>query len=318
MRISFAGGGSDLPPFIPGIAGRVVGSAIHLRVRAIVEPFDRGWVRLEVPVADAATTRSIHDPPSNAVSFRLLEAVLAHTGVTDGVHMRIETNIAPGAGLGGSASATVAALLALKGSVDETIHAEAIVREATAIERERLSLVCGSQDQVFAACGGVLDLSFNESGWTNMKRLSLDRSFADAFEAGLLLVDTHVRRVSGEVLERVDAAAALASVEPLVTSAADAARAMDEGSLPRLLAAMRRSAEAKVRRDPRASALAMELRHRLEGLDVEVIRVCGAGNGGHVLIWVHPDKHDAILKALHPVTVRRPGIAAPGATLEPE
>ena len=37
MRISFAGGGSDLPPFVPGIPGRVVGSAIDLRVRAIIE-----------------------------------------------------------------------------------------------------------------------------------------------------------------------------------------------------------------------------------------------------------------------------------------
>jgi D-glycero-alpha-D-manno-heptose-7-phosphate kinase len=318
MRISFAGGGSDLPPFVPGVPGRVVGSAIQLRVRAIVEPFDRGWVRFDVPVAEATTTRSIHDPPSNAVSFRLLEAALEHTGVTDGVHMRIETDIAPGAGLGGSASAAVAALAALKWSVGETATPEAMAREATMIERERLSLVCGSQDQVFAACGGLLDLSFNESGWTNTTRLVADRSFLNEFEAGLLLVDTHVRRVSGEVLERVDANAALASVEALVTSAAEAARAIEEASLPRLLAAMRQSAVAKVRRDPRASSLAIELSRRLEGLEVEVIRACGAGSGGHVLVWAPPREHEAILRALHPVTVRKPGLVANGACMEEE
>ena len=317
MRISFAGGGSDLPPFVPGVAGRVVGSAINLRVRAIVEPFDRGWVRLEVPVVEEAATRATHDPPSNAVSFRLLEAALVHTGVTDGVRMRIETDIAPGAGLGGSAAAAVAALSALKWSVGETTTPEAMVREATTIERERLSLVCGSQDQVFAACGGILDLSFNESGWTNMTRLNVDRAFVRALEEGLLLVDTHVRRVSGEVLERVDATAALASVEALVASAADAAQAIEEGSLAGLLVAMRRSAAAKLRRDPRASSLAIELSRRLEGTNVEVIRACGAGSGGHVLVWAPPEKHDAILDALHPVTVRRPGLAAHGACIEP-
>lgn len=316
MRISFAGGGSDLPPFIPGVPGRVVGSAIQVRVRVIVEPFDRGWVRFEVPVAEATTTRSIHDPPSTAVSFRLLEAALEHTGVTDGVFLRIETDIAPGAGLGGSASAAVAALAALKWSVGETATPEAMVREATLIERERLSLVCGSQDQVFAACGGLLDLSFNESGWTNLTRLPVDRSWLNEFEAGLLLVDTHVRRVSGEVLERVDAGAALASVEALVTSAADAARAIEEGSLPRLLMAMRQSAAAKVRRDPGASSLAIELSRRLEALDVRVIRACGAGSGGHVLVWAPPSEHAALLEALHPVTVRKPGLAAPGACIE--
>lgn len=316
MRISFAGGGSDLPPFIPGVPGRVVGSAIQVRVRAIVEPFDRGWVRFELPVTEATMTRSIHDPPSTAVSFRLLEAALEHTGVKDGVFLRIETDIAPGAGLGGSASAAVAALAALKGSVGETATQEALVREATMIERERLSLVCGSQDQVFAACGGLLDLSFNESGWTNMTRLSPDRSWLNEFQAGLLLIDTHVRRVSGEVLERVDADAAFASVEGLVTSAADAARAMEEGSLAHLLAAMRQSAAAKVRRDPRASALALELRERLAGIDVQVIRACGAGNGGHVLAWAPPSEHEKLLRALHPVTVRKPGLAAPGASIE--
>jgi D-glycero-alpha-D-manno-heptose-7-phosphate kinase len=316
MRISFAGGGSDLPPFVPGISGRVVGSAIDLRVRAVVEPFDRGWVRLEVPITDAVATRAVHDPPSNEMSFRLLEAALAHTGVTDGVRIRIETDIAPGAGLGGSAATSVAALSALKWSLGETATPEAIVREATTIERERLSLVCGSQDQVFAACGGVLDLSFAESGWTNMSRLPIEPSFMNEFEKGLLLVDTHVRRVSGEVLEKVDAGAALASVEALVSSAADAARAIEEGSLEGLLDAMRRSAAAKLRRDPRASALAVELGRRLEGLPVEVIRVCGAGNGGHVLVWAHADQHEAIARALHPAGVRQPKLAAHGVCIE--
>jgi D-glycero-alpha-D-manno-heptose-7-phosphate kinase len=316
MRISFAGGGTDVPPFVPGVSGRVVGSAINLRVRAIVEPFDRGWVRFEVPVVDETTTRSIHDPPSKSISFRLLEAALAHTGVTDGVHVRIETDIAPGAGLGGSAATSVAALTALKWSVGETATPEEVVHEATTIERERLSLVCGSQDQVFAACGGLLDLSFAESGWTNMTRFPHDRSFVNAFEEGLLLIDTLKRRVSGEVLERVDASAALGSVEALVSSAAEAARAIEEGSLARLLAAMRRSALAKLRRDPRASSAAVEIGRRLEGTNVEVIRACGAGNGGHVLLWAFPDKHDAILRALHPVTVRRPGIAANGVCIE--
>jgi len=317
MRISFAGGGSDLPPFVQAMPGRVVGSAINLRVRAVVEPFDRGWVRFEGPVVGESFTRKACDPPSNAVSFRLLEAALAHTGVTDGVHARIETDIAPGAGLGGSASAAVAALSALKWSIGETATAEAMVHEATTIERERLSLVCGSQDQVFAACGGILDLSFAESGWLSMTRLPVDRALASALEEGLLLVDTHVRRVSGEVLERVDATAALGTVETLVASAAEAARALEDGSLPRLLVAMRRSAAAKLRRDPRASRHAVELARRLEEMHVEVVRACGAGAGGHVLLWASPDKHEAILQALGPATVRRPKLGAHGACIEP-
>src|SRR5262245_33320013 len=102
MRVSFAGGGSDLPPFVPGAFGRVVGAALDLRVQATVEPFERGWVRLEVKGGSSLreATRRADDAPREDVAFRLLEAALAASGVDEGVRLRVETDVAPGAGLG--------------------------------------------------------------------------------------------------------------------------------------------------------------------------------------------------------------------------
>ncbi len=316
MRVSFAGGGSDLPPFVKGLPGRVVGSAIGLRVRAVVEPFDRGWVRLEVPVAEEATTRRSHEPPSSELAFRLLEAALARTGVTDGVKLRIDTDVAPGSGLGGSASTAVAALSALRWSVGEVTAEEELAREAITIEREGLSILCGAQDPIFAACGGMLDLWFGEAGCMRIDRITPAPAVAAGFEAGLLLVDTHVRRVSGEVLEQIDAARALENVATLVEAATEVSAALREGSLGRTLAGMRRSAAAKVRRAPSASALATELGEQLAGLGAEVIRACGAGGGGHVLVWAPEARHAEILRVLGPVTVRRPALSAPGVRVE--
>ena len=37
MRVSLAGGGTDLAPFFQGIGGRILGTAMDLRVRAMVE-----------------------------------------------------------------------------------------------------------------------------------------------------------------------------------------------------------------------------------------------------------------------------------------
>src|SRR5687767_6194257 len=103
MRVSFAGGGSDLPPFVPGIGGRVVGAAVDLRIRALVEPFDSGWVRLELSAGARHVTRRRSEPPRDEIAFRLLEQALAQTGIQEGVRVRIETDVVPGAGLGGSA-----------------------------------------------------------------------------------------------------------------------------------------------------------------------------------------------------------------------
>ncbi|UQA61732.1 hypothetical protein E8A73_015170 [Polyangium aurulentum] len=316
MRVSFAGGGSDLPPFIPDMPGRIVGTALDIRVRAVVEPFDKGWVRLELPVADQTVTRRWGEPPSRDIAFRLLEATLAHTGITDGVRVRVDTDVVPGAGLGGSAAAAVATLCALRWSVGEVKLPEDVAREASSLERDGLHIVCGSQDQLFAACGGILDLRFGEAGCIGIDAINPDPTLLAQFGAGLLLVDTRVRRVSGDVLRRVDKAAALASVGELVAAAGDVATGLREGSLTQVLAGMRRSANAKLRRSPSANALAVELSRRLEGKGVEVIRVCGAGAGGHVLVWAHQDQHASIVEALGSTSIRRPALMAPGVRIE--
>jgi D-glycero-alpha-D-manno-heptose-7-phosphate kinase len=41
------------------------------------------------------------------------------------------------------------------------------------------------------------------------------------------------------------------------------------------------------------------------------VRVCGAGAGGHVLVWAAAERHAAITEAVGG-TVRRPAIAAEG------
>ena len=76
MRVSFAGGGTDLPPFGAGVRGRVVGSAIGLRVDVLVEPFDRGWVQLESGMLRREVTRRRGESVREDVAFRLLEAAL--------------------------------------------------------------------------------------------------------------------------------------------------------------------------------------------------------------------------------------------------
>ncbi|WP_434045424.1 MULTISPECIES: GHMP family kinase ATP-binding protein [Sorangium] len=336
MRVSFAGGGSDLPGVARQDGGRVVGAAIDLRIRVVVEPFDRGWVRMELAprgcgreqpgggseAAEASVprvlTRRRGDPPRDELAFRLIEATLAATGVGDGVALRVEAETSPGAGLGGSASAAVAALFALRASVGEAASPEELSREAVAIERERLGNACGAQDQVFAAFGGLLDLAFDARGCAGVRPLAIGSpGLVPALSAGLLLVDTAVRRVSGEVLDRVDAGAACEAKGELVAAAGDVARGFEIGSLALVLSGMRRGAAAKVRLSEAASAIAVSMKQRLDGIGVEVLRMCGAGGGGHLLVWAPPERHARLLDALGPCVVRRPSLGAPGVRIEP-
>jgi D-glycero-alpha-D-manno-heptose-7-phosphate kinase len=320
MRISLAGGGTDLPPFLEGVGGRIVGLAVDIRVRATVEPFDPGWVRLELPVVGLAFSRRATDARNREPSARLLEEALLGTGIGDGVRLRVDTDLTPGAGLGGSASAAVAILAALSASLDggdDEPSRDSLVERAVRVERDGLGLACGFQDQTLAAWGGLLDLRFDARGLSQRTALAADPALLAGLQAGLLLLDTGVRRVSGEVIGRARYAAP--SSAELVAAAGEVVDGIAAGSLPRVLAAMRRSAAAKASRDPEANAAALHLAARVEALGAEVVRLCGAGGGGHVLVWAPPATHGAIEAAsadLGVVAVRRPAIGVPGVRIE--
>lgn len=317
MRVSFAGGGTDLPHVAGRAGGRVIGSAVGIRTAAVVEPFDPGWVRLVAPGGDAL--RRSGDPPRDDLSLRLLEAALAATGISDGVSLRIETEVEPGAGLGGSAAAAVAALLALRAARGEPPAPAELVQGAALVERSRLGIEGGDQDPIFAAHGGVLDLSFDARGCSGIRELAgaggaLPALLA-ALEAGLLLVDTGVRRVSGEVIRRREPPGPDV-IGALLGAAEQVARGFAEVSLEQVLAGMRAGAAAKAAAAPAESAVAGEIAERIRDRGAEVVRVCGAGGGGHVLVWAPPERHAALLEALAGWKVRRPSLNAAGARIE--
>lgn len=333
-----------MPPFVRGAPGRVVSAALDLTVRVTVEPFDRGWIRLEgawgiadagtepdapasqrtlvAPRLDAASppsapplrfatlTRRADEPPATDVAFRLLEAVREHVGISEGVRIVVESDLTPGTGLGGSAAAAVALLGAFRGALGLPVAPLAIAAEASELERSILGLRCGLQDQLCAAAGGLLDLRFSTDGF-DVARIAAPASLVRDLEAGLLLVDTRVRRVSGEILDVSTADRGGDLHADLVAAADDTARALRLGSLPLVLAGMRRSASAKLRRGGPSSLPWDRVRH-LSRLGAVVLRPCGAGGGGHVLLWADPSRHPDLISALSPSIVRRPHLAAPG------
>jgi D-glycero-alpha-D-manno-heptose-7-phosphate kinase len=319
MRVSLAGGGTDLPP-VPASGGRVVGAAIDLGVRAIVEPFDAGWVRLELAAGEGAPleiTRRATEAHRTELAFRLLEAVIAEQGLSDGVRLRVETIVAPGAGLGGSGAASVACLAAIRSAKgSDEMDRDALAIEALRIERDVLGLACGAQDPTFAAHGGVLDLGFDLAGkLVRRAPLHVDPALLARLSGGLLLVDTLVRRVSGEVLDRAPVAFVSSSAIEQAEAANEVARGLEEGSLDLVIEGMRRAAAAKLQRDPTASEGARAIEARVTPLGARVVRAVGAGAGGHVLVWSEPADRAAIARELGDHVVRTPAIGAVGVAI---
>lgn len=225
VRIDFAGGWTDVPPFSSREGGEVVGASISLRVHVNVLP---GGDSVHLISEDLGAEVELRADGSRAgeVPLPLLEASVRV--MPAGNCTIISRCDAPnGSGLGTSGALGVALVAALAHARGESPGATDAAERAWRLESVDAGHPGGRQDQYLAALGGFQALSFRESS-TEAEPLALDTAFAEELERSIVLCFTGVSRVSGNTIARV--MAAYESGDERVTRALrglrDAARAM--------------------------------------------------------------------------------------------
>jgi D-glycero-alpha-D-manno-heptose-7-phosphate kinase len=106
LRISFVGGGSDLPAFYREEAGAVVSAAIDKYVYVTLSPKFDGSIR-----AAYSTTENVE--MVNDLQHDLIRETLARGGIQNGVEIHSIADIPCGTGLGSSSAFTVGLVNAL-------------------------------------------------------------------------------------------------------------------------------------------------------------------------------------------------------------
>jgi D-glycero-alpha-D-manno-heptose-7-phosphate kinase len=153
LRVSFVGGGTDLPAFCDKDRGAVVSTAIKKYVYVIIHPsFDKknkiAYSKIEVT-----------DKVDEIMNTRVREA-MKMTGVTKGIEIHSVAEVPSGTGLGSSSSFTVGLLNALYAYQGKHVSAERLAKEASEIEISILQEPIGRQDQFAAAFGGLNKIEF--------------------------------------------------------------------------------------------------------------------------------------------------------------
>jgi len=140
LRISFAGGGTDVEPYCSEYGGAVISAAIK-------------WY---------AVARYANDHKHND-----LEACIYKDAQLVDKSIKIVAECQPMSGLGGSASCFVAGIKLLNPEADPYT----LAKKAFYLERKVLGVTGGSQDQYAAAFGGVNVMTFGKGGRVEMKRI---------------------------------------------------------------------------------------------------------------------------------------------------
>ena len=194
FRISFAGGGTDLPAYYREHDGCVTSTAINKYMYITVhEPFDHR-IRLKYAKTELVDDLELIDHP-------LIKASLEMLDIREGIEITSMADIPAKAGLGSSSSFTVGLLHALHAFKGEHVSPEQLASEACDIEINRLGEPIGKQDQYIAAYGGLQHIKFNADDSVYVDPVICPKERKKALEEHLLLFHYGGSRSAGAILK---------------------------------------------------------------------------------------------------------------------
>ncbi|MGH2852772.1 MAG: GHMP kinase [Solirubrobacteraceae bacterium] len=195
LRVSFVGGGTDLPDFSDEHGGAVVSSAIDKWIHVVVAPRFEGDMRVSY-------SRTEIVPTAREVEHELVREALHLTGLPRGLDVLTLADVpSQGTGLGSSSAVTVGllnALYAYQGVFRSTID---LAEEASHIEIDVLGKPIGRQDQYAAAQGGFNFIEFMpRGGGVRVEPIVCPPGTLERLHRSLMLFYTGRQRAASDVL----------------------------------------------------------------------------------------------------------------------
>ena len=317
VRISFAGGGTDLPAYYERFGGAVLSTAIDKYFYTTLCARHDG--RIQVISSDLRIFETWRDIASMDVRGSGLEiplAVLKDLSCEVSVDLFLSSEIPPGTGLGSSASVCVNILKTLTTYLDRPLSKYDLAERAFHVARNTLRRHVGRQDEFAAAFGGLNFITFNTDGLTDVQPVDIDSELLRDLQSRLLLFFTGSAHHSWTILqeqERSTASQTGRAVEALheVRLLADRMLiALRSGNLDVFGSLLNEGWQAKKRISGKISS------PRIDHLYDSALRngatggkITGAGGGGFLLLYCEPEYQEAVRAALHAEGVREMAFA---------
>lgn len=199
FRVSFAGGGSDLPSFYRKSTGAVLSTSIDKYMYIAIHPyFEKDKIQLKY-----SKTEQVDNIDS--IKHPIFREVLKMYGLT-GVDLNSIADIPSGTGLGSSSSFTVGLLNAVRAYLGKATSGEKLGKLACDVEINRVGSPIGKQDQYAAACGGLNFITFYGDETVNVEKIIMQPEKKQELEDNLLMVFVGGEHSANAILKSQSAA----------------------------------------------------------------------------------------------------------------
>lgn len=299
LRMSFVGGGSDLPSFYREHGGgAVVSTAIDKYVYVNVnKKFDNG---IRVAYSKTEEVERV-----DQIGHRIVRAALEFLKIDGGVEITTIADIpSRGTGLGSSSTFTVGLLHALNAFKGQYVSSDQLGRDSCRIEIELCAEPIGKQDQYAAAFGGFNLIEFHPDDSVVVSPIICHRETVAQIEAGIIVLFTGIVR-SASVLLRQQSAELKDSEEKrramtrMVALAYELREELHKNNVAAFGEILHENWLLKKHLTAGISSAEIdgwyEVARRAGAVGGKIL---GAGAGGFLMLYAPPDRHDEIVAAL--------------------
>ena len=195
FRVSFVGGGTDLPSFYQRSYGMVISTTINKYIHIAVSEGFEDHMRLSYSKTEIVTS-------VDQIKHPLIREALKLTGLTNNrLHIYSMGDVPAGTGLGSSSAFAVGLLNALWAFKGVYTSARDLAEQACKIEIDILKEPIGKQDQYAAALGGLRWIRFNPDGSVETEPVVCKPETWQAFQDHIMLFFLGKRRAARTILK---------------------------------------------------------------------------------------------------------------------
>ena len=201
LRISFAGGGTDVPPYCDERGGAVLNSTIDRFAYCTISPREDKEITIRsLDYGIVEKWRACGDLFLYDGNLDLIKAVLNHFEIDRGFDMFLHCEAPPGSGLGSSSTVIVSIIGAMAEWLNEPLSQYDIAHLAYVLERKELGLAGGKQDQYASVFGGFNFMEFM-GPQTIVTPLRVKANILNELHYQLLLGNTGKTRDSSNIIK---------------------------------------------------------------------------------------------------------------------
>lgn len=296
-RVSFLGGGSDLPEFYKQSVGKVLSTSIAQYMYISIHPsFDPREIKIKYEQSECVT--SLDD-----IQHPIVKAILKRYQLT-GVEITSVGDMPAQTGLGSSSSFTVGLLKAVHTYLGNSRTNAEIANEACDIEINVLDRPIGKQDQYAAALGGLNLLTFNQDDSVSSAPVNLTPAQKSSLEDNLIMFYTKGTRSSMDILqEQVHNIATnsqkLSLQKDMVALVPELVKEIEQGNVAVIGEYLDKGWQIKQKLASSISDEALsEIYEKAKAAGSQGGKLLGAGGGGFFLFYSETEKQKALEEAL--------------------